>query len=185
MAKSSKAAVNAEFDDPTVTEMSEFEKQILATLENWEKVDIGFPPYWTPSVGKVIVARVAALDFSDPAFHRIVLQATRVDIPCQRGPAADAEAITVKVGDFFSMSEYAGMNLENFIDMEVFIKCSGERPVPADKARGLGSRNMYEWTVMVSPEDKKKLQGMRAGQMKLLAGRRTIGEGEQVSQLTA
>jgi hypothetical protein len=185
MAKSSKAAVNAEFDETLNAAMSDFEKEILAQIENWEKVDIGFPPYWTPEVGKVIIGRVAALDFSDLSFHRVVMQATKATIPCQRGPADGAESVPVAPGEFFTMSEYAGMNLENFMDMEVFIKCSGTRTVPGDKARGLPARDMFEWTVKVSPDDKKRLQLMRADQMKLLANRRTIGGSEVVEQLTA
>jgi hypothetical protein len=158
--------------------ISDFEKQILTTLTGWEKVETGFPPYWKPEIGKCILARVTFLDCRDPSFHRLVCQATKFSIPCHRGPVDGAEDIVVNPGEFFTMSPYAALNLMKFVDLEVFIKCAGERKIPADKERGLPTRDMFEWIVMVSPEDKKILQQRNQEEMTLLAARRTAGEGE-------
>jgi hypothetical protein len=183
----SASASNAATVDPTAAAMSEFEKQIMAQLEGWEEVETGFPPYWKPAVGKILMGKVCVVDFRDPSFPRVVLQATKVAIPCQRGPVDGAEDVTVKPGEFFTMSEYAALNLSAYIDLEVAIKCVGERDVPADKARNLPKRDMFEWKVWATPEGAKLLKARSVEEMKLLKARRTLGEGEIVptSQATA
>lgn len=163
--------------------MSAFEQEIMAQLVGWEEVETGFPPYWKPEIGKMLLGKVCVVDFRDPSFPRVVLQATKVPMPCQRGPVDDAESVTVKPGEFFTMSEYAALNLANYMDLEVAIKCVGERKVPADKARNLPSRDMFEWKVLVTPEAAKILKGRSLEEMKLLKARRTVGEGEIVQSM--
>jgi hypothetical protein len=158
--------------------MLEFEQQIMAQLQGWEEIETGFPPYWKPDVGKMILAKVCVVDYRDASFPRIVLQATKLSIPCQRGPVTDAEDVIVKPGEFFTMSEYAALNLANFIDFEVAIKCAGERFVPADKTRQLPKRDMFEWKVWTTPESAQLLKLRSIEEMKLLKARRTLGEGE-------
>jgi hypothetical protein len=165
--------------DPNVA-MSDFEKRIMAELVGWQEVETGFPPYWKPEIGKMILGKVCVVDFRDPSFPRVVLQATKIEIPCQRGPVDDAEAVTIKTGEFFTMSEYAALNLGNYIDLEVAIKCVGERKVPADKTRNLPSREMFEWKVWTTPEAAALLKARSIEEMKLLKARRTLGEGEIV-----
>lgn len=173
------ASASAATVDPNVA-MSEFEKQIMAQLEGWEEIETGFPPYWTPAIGKMLLGKVCVVDFRDPSFPRVVLQATKVAIPCQRGPMEGAEDVIVKPGEFFTMSEYAALNLSNYIDLEVAIKCVGERLVPADKVRNLPKREMFEWKVWATPEAAKLLKARSLEEMKLLKARRTLGEGEIV-----
>jgi hypothetical protein len=165
--------------DPNVA-MSDFEKQIMSQLVGWEEIETGFPPYWKPEIGKMILGKVCVVDFRDPSFPRVVLQATKVAIPCQRGPVEGAEDVLVKPGEFFTMSEYAALNLGNYIDLEVAIKCVGERGVPADKTRNLPKRDMFEWKVWATPEAAKLLKQRSVEEMKLLKARRTMGEGEIV-----
>lgn len=160
----------------TAPEMSEFEAQILAQLGDWEKVETGFPPYWKPEVGKIIVAKVCAVDARQENFVRYIMQATKLAVPCARGPVDGAEEVTVQPGEFFTMGEYASLDLTRFFDMEIFIKVTGTRKLaPNEQSHGV-PRKLFDFDVRCSPEDKKRLNAMRAEEMKLLSARRTIGQ---------
>lgn len=159
----------------TAGEINEYEKTILAQITDWEQVETGFPPYWKPAVGQCIVARVCTLDARNEEFVRYVLQATKISIPCARGPVDGAEEVSVNPGEFFTMGEYASLDLSRFFDIEVFIKVTGIRKLPGNKESNGVPREMFEFEVRCSKEDKAKLNAMRQEDMKLLAARRTMG----------
>jgi hypothetical protein len=172
-------------DAVTSPTMSDYEKQILAQLEGWEQVETGFPPYWKPAVGECIVARVCVLDSRDENFVRYVLQATKASITCARGPTDGAEEVIVQPGEFFTMGEYASLDLARFFDVEVFIKVTGTRKLPGNDASNGVPRKLFDFQVLCSPEDKKKLNAMRADEMKLFMARRTMGGRQIVPAETA
>jgi hypothetical protein len=155
--------------------MTDFESQIMAQLVGWEKVETGFPPYWKPEVGKFIAAKVCAVDARQPEFVRYILQATRMPVTCARGPVDGAEEVIVQPEEFFTMGEYASLDLTRFFDMEIFIKVTGTRKLVGNEASHGVPRKLFDFDVRCSPEDKKKLNAMRAEEMKLLSARRTIG----------
>lgn len=160
--------------DP-VEVISEYERSILEQVASWEKVETGFPPYWKPEIGKLIVAKVCAIDTRQENFVRYVMQATKSAIPCARGPVDGAEEVIVQPGEFFTMGEYASLDLTRFFDIEVFIKVTGSRKLPGNVDSNGVPRKLFEFDVRCSPEDKKRLNAMQAEEMKLLAGRRTFG----------
>jgi hypothetical protein len=176
------AATTDAIQDPT---MSDFEKQILAQLEGWEQVETGFPPYWKPTVGECIVARVCVLDSRDEKFVRYVLQATKAAIPCARGPVDGAEEVVVQPGEFFTMGEYASLDLSRFFDMEVFIKVTGTRKLAGNEDSNGVPRKLFDFKVMCSPADKARLNAMRADEMKLFMARRTMGTRQLATTDTA
>lgn len=161
--------------------MSEFERTILEQISNWEKVETGFPPYWKPEIGKVIIARVCAVDARQEGFVRYVFQATRAAITCARGPVDGAEEVIVEPGAFFTMGEYASLDLTQFFDMEIYIKVTGSRKLPGNADSNGVPRKLFEFDVRCCPEDKKRLNAMRADEMKLLAARRTLGTTQLVA----
>jgi hypothetical protein len=165
-------------------EISEFEKTILAQIQDWESVDTGFPPYWKPRMGECIVARVCTLDARNENFIRYVMQATKVAIPCARGPVDGAEEVVVNPGEFFTMGEYASLDLTRFFDIEVFIKVTGERKLPGNADSNGVPRRLFEFDVRCSKEDHLKLKKMRDDDMKLLMARRTMGT-RQLAEATA
>ena len=172
---SPKASAKSAIESNPAGEISEYEKTILAQISDWEQVETGFPPYWKPAEGQCIVARVCTLDARNEGFVRYVLQATKIQIPCARGPVDGAEEVTVNPGEFFTMGEYASLDLSRFFDIEVFIKVIGTRKLPGNKESNGVPRNMFEFEVRCSKEDKAKLNAMRQEDMKLLAARRTMG----------
>lgn len=181
MSKPQTAKTAAEIENAP---MSDFEKQIAAQIANWEVENTGFPPYFDMEVGKGFLGKVVALDYRDPKFPRIIFQATTIAIPCKRGPVDDAEEVLVKPGEFFTMSAYASCTdaLGMAIDLEVYLKATGKR-----KLSGVDPRNMFDFEMKVSPEDKKVLNARRSEEMQAIRNRRTLGEGEVVQgrQLTA
>lgn len=164
--------------------MSDAEREILAQLGAWEKVETGFVPYWKPEVGRILVARVCALDTRQEGFTRIVLQATRLPVTCARGPVDGGEEVIVQPGDFFSMGEYASLDMSKFFDIEVFIKVTGTRKLPGNEASNGVPRKLFEFDVRCSPEDKKRLNADRAEEMKMMASRRTIASRGETQQIT-
>lgn len=166
---------NVQAVEESVNAMTDFERQILDQIQGWDTVETGFAPYWKAELGKCLVAKFVACDARDERFPRYILQATRVAIECQRGPVDDAEFVTVQPGEFFTMTVYAGLDMERYLDLEMFIKIKGERKLPGNDASGGKPRTLYEFDVRCSPEDKKKINALRAQDMQLLMARRTIG----------
>jgi hypothetical protein len=151
MAKKTEAAVdttaNAEFD----------EKQFA----DYEEEQIGFPPYWKcKAVGDRFVGRVVNLDLTDPEFERFVVQAG-MTTECSRGPVDESIPVTVKPGEYFSVSLYGGLRNAllsgHFLvtDDPIVVECIGKQDT------GQPSK-MYTWRVRVSPRDKKLIEGRRA-----------------------
>lgn len=148
-------------------------------VENWVDEQVGFPPYWNPTEGKKFAARVMARDERDLNFVRYVLQALHLT-PCQNGPADDAEQIKVKKDEFFTISDYSGLPLHEFFGEVVIVEALRKRKLAANEANPQ-KRDLWVWSVKVSPETKKKLAEKRksTGQYILTGGKRRIEAGDQ------
>jgi hypothetical protein len=137
----------------------------LEGFDNWEEEQVGFPPYWNPELGVRISAKVIALDVRDELFHRWTLQATRKSIQCAIGPAEDAEPVTVKPGELFTCSAYAGLPLDLFVGLEVLIYVSDKRKLPGNEASKGVKRDLWVFKLLVAPESKKLLEERKAAKV--------------------
>ncbi len=94
------APAEVEIRNPTATQ----------NYDEYEKENIGFDPYWTPSEGKWMAAVPFARDNADIKFNRFRFMAME-DTPCQRGPGDEDndrhEKVMVPKGETFSTSVYA------------------------------------------------------------------------------
>jgi hypothetical protein len=130
--------------------------------EYTEEESLGFPPYYKLTIDSRFAAIPRQLDDSDSEFQRWVFQAEH-DIVCARGPADDAEEVTVKKGGFFSTSAYAqfgnnesGRGLHSYIGIPCLFFVKGTRktsqPTP-----------MFEVGMMLSKASKALLDQRRRG----------------------
>lgn len=150
--------------------------------EGWEEEQIGFPPYWNPRMefidpqvpskgykpgtGNSFLGTVVNRDERDENFPRYIIQASR-PIICQSGPAAEAEEILVQKGEFFSMSVYASLPLEDYFGMEVWVQPVSKRKIKDDPETG-DPRQVWRFKLMVSPASKKLLKERKDQHTKLL-----------------
>ena len=166
MATKKNAATTAE------APISDYEKLILAAVQGWEKDSLGFAPYFkVQEVGDCFVGKLVSLDFRDPKMPRFIFE-NPLDIPiqCFKGPVDNAEPITVNKGEFFTLSQYKGLPIENYMDLEVMYKVIGTQDTPNGK--------MYVWEPRMTAESKKIVNARRKEEMSVLVARRTLGEGE-------
>ncbi len=129
---------------------------------DWEQQQLGFAPYFKPGVNmKPIHARVITADLADPDFVRFVMQNLGPTMQCGQGPVTDGEIVPVKRNEFFSISNYAGLPLEDYLGHEILLKCTGTRKT--------GKPNdMFVFTIETSPETTKLLAVSRAQRVKEL-----------------
>ncbi len=142
---------------------------------NWEEEQLGFPPYIKAEVKKGYFCRVITADTRDPDFVRFVLQylgmpsnfdklgQSKLDITkplmCKRGPKEDAEEVAVKVGEFFTVSNYVGLPLENYLGVEAVVDVTGMRKTSQPN-------DMFVFRIQLSPENKALIQGRRAQELR-------------------
>lgn len=153
MAKSSEA------NKSPVGDFSDWEKDVPA---GWEDEQVGFPPYWNPSVGKVFMGTPLFKDERDPDFIRYHIQASRDEV-CATGPADGAEPVPVKKGEIFTVSAYSGLPLDEFFGLEMMAVAL--KLVPTKKA----GQERWVWKVRLPPQSKKLLQERRAQKATALA----------------
>lgn len=127
----------------------------LPDFAKWEEEQVGFAPYWNPEKDKWFYARIIEKDERDSEFVRYLMQAG-VDTPCKRGPADGAEDITVKKGEYFTISVY--FSLQDLFDLYLetgirpFMKVTAKDTVKTSTA----GRTCWLWSLLVSPETKAK-----------------------------
>jgi hypothetical protein len=128
------------------------DESVIPIPEGYEDQQTGLPPYWSPDEealeqGKAqyFHARVIDYDDTNPEFHRWVLQALAPTI-CHRGPARDAEEVHVRIGEFFSVSDWAGLPLARYLGHPVFVFAKNKRPF------GTKGRTVWEWGLRTTKE---------------------------------
>lgn len=131
-------------------------------FENWETEKLGdFPPYWNVEEGKQVYAKAIGVDYRDPDFRRIILEA-QADTECQRGPNDDdAETVIVPKGEFFTMSEYSLVSSQVGFLIELGIpfvlKC-----VEKVQSKTNPKQSYFTWELKMAPDSRKQLQAARA-----------------------
>lgn len=158
---------------------------------DWEADDSGkFPPYWTPiwdeknKKGNGFKAFVQFIDDTNPEFLRYVLKAS-VDMVCRRGSklSNSVERIRVSAGQQFTVSGYATMPLEMYEGLEVGVVVTGKRMLPPNEESEGKPRDLYDFTVCVSPEDKRRLESVEVTDQKALEARRNRFRREGIAGL--
>lgn len=140
-----------------------------ADFENWETEQLGeFPPYWNPVEGAMIIAKVIGVDYRDPEFRRIVLEAV-APVECYRGPKDDQEPVTVEPGERFTMSEYSLVS--EIVGYLINLACPFSLMAKEQVASRKNTKNSY-WTFELKmPGDaRKRLQAMRRENALLASG---------------
>lgn len=155
----------------------EAEQAMLESVKGWSRQQVGFPPYWSPQrEGQPFFGRVVALDTRQEDFYRYVIQATKFPMFCRLGPADDAEKILVQPGDFFTVSNYASLPLEDFFDIEVIAIATKKRKLPGNEASKGVKRDLWMWDVRVeSDKEKKIIEQRRSDKAKELMAARDLG----------
>lgn len=119
--KKNGGTVKEKIEASKILDQSEIRDVNVEGLDFDNEEQISFPPYWKPEVGLAIIASALALDTRNPEFHRYLLQAAH-DIECFSGPGDEAEEVTVRAGEYFTTSVYAGLPLSMFMGLPDPIK---------------------------------------------------------------
>jgi hypothetical protein len=155
--------------------LREAEQAMKASVEGWAKEQVGFPPYWSPlREDSLFFGRIVALDTRQPDFQRFVVQSTKFPIFCRLGPSDDADKVMVPSGDFFTVSAYAGLPLEDFFDVEVCVRAIKKRKLPGNEASGGVKRDLWTWEVKVEPKDQEIIRNRRIEKAKELQAQREL-----------
>jgi len=141
------------------------EGQEVPDFATWEELQVGFAPYWNPSPGAWFYGQIVEKDERDSDFVRYLVRAGTATA-CKRGPNDAAEEVTVKPGEYFSVSVYYSLR-DTF---DIFLE-SGFRPfirvlaVKEVKTKTVG-QTCWTWKVNIAPQDKKLFE---TAKMNLLA----------------
>jgi hypothetical protein len=95
-------------------------------------------------------------DTRDPDFIRYVFTNTNdAPLECATGKASDAEQIMVNPGEFFTVSSYAALPLDDLLGLECMLQAK-------DKVdTSTSGREVWRWRLVVPPETKKQLANRR------------------------
>lgn len=158
-----------EFDTPEEIETTgieaegdELEDEGFEDSDFSEEESIGFPPYWNPEPGDVIYFKPAKLDVREANFHRWVCIALK-PMTCQTGPAEDAEDVAVNRGEFFTMSVYAALPLEKYVDLSVKVVVKGKREKATKQ-----NRHPWEFQLFLTKSSKRALTARLSRDARLL-----------------
>lgn len=142
--------------------LQEAEQAMLEATKGWSRQQVGFPPYWSPQrEGQPFFGRVVALDTRQEDFYRYVVQATKFPMYCRLGPSDDAEKIMVPPGDFFTVSNYSSLALEEFMDIEILAVAVKKRKLPGNDASKGVKRDLWMWDIKVESEKEKAMIAKR------------------------
>ena len=121
---------------------------------DYEAEQTGFAPYLKLEPGLIFEARVISVDDSGE-FRRIHMQSYTDGLQCNRGTGEHLKQETVNEGDFFSMSSYQTLPLENYVGMRLRVVVKEKTPIK-------GGRTMWNFDLGVHKDDKKALIEQRA-----------------------
>jgi hypothetical protein len=117
-----------------VTSSSPEQVRELPPFDQWTELQIGFAPYWEPTVGGSFVGEIIAIDARDPAFVRCQFRAL-TPVKCRRGPANDdlqmgpvGEDVIIDTDETFSMSVYHSLAEE--LQFQADYRAKTAKPVP-------------------------------------------------------
>lgn len=143
-----------------------------ASNDEWEKEQIGFPPYLKVAVGLAVQAILMNLDATDPNFPRYTFVNDQEEpITCYKGDSEHQEEVKVYQGEQFSLSEYAGISREKlllYVGLTVRLQITRERKLPPIDGK---PRSFFEWELMVKKSDRPLIENRKKqlAEMKLNA----------------
>lgn len=145
---------------PNTSSSTKSQSEQYDAPEGWGKALTGFPPYVKNEEGMKFQGVVFEKDDSNEEFIRYVMQATK-PVTAYRGPKDNAEKVTVKPGEYFTVSPAVNLNLDGFIGKEVFVKCTGK--IKAKTPAGF----VWGFDVHVNPVAPEALPEGRGGAQQL------------------
>ena len=143
----------------------------LPDFTKWSALQIGYAPYWHPEAGKKFYGEIIAKDERDPEFVRYQIRNMKSQESCRRGPNNDdtskgaiGEEVAVPKGESFSISVYYALAEE--FDYHLFYAQKTGRHVPLlvealKTVKTKAGQDCWQWRALVSPEDKRLLDGHR------------------------
>jgi hypothetical protein len=133
-------------------------------FSGFEKEQIAFPPYWNPAIGKKVFFTPVMLDDKDSNFLRFVCKAGMV-IDCSEGPSDNQKDVKVKAGEYFTISQYTSLPLENYFGYPVLVEV-----MDLVKFKGGDGTPRTRWVfeLRVAPETKRLLEAAKIEAAKAL-----------------
>jgi len=155
-------------------------KDDLPNFDDWQERQVGFSPYWTPTVGDWCFGQVIARDDRNPDFVRYLFKAYK-DMECRTGPNNDnaeegptGEEAPVKKGETFTMSVYHSLSDEFDFQLWLQKKAGIDIPIRVDALKKVATktegRKVWKFRVRCSPEHKALLDSKMSEWKRLLEG---------------
>ncbi len=125
----------------------------------------GFPPYVKPFVGASYDFTPLYQDASNPEFVRNVCR-WEADKPlmAMTGPVANPEPVEVEKGGLVSISDYAGIEFLDLMNLRVRLVVIGKRPLPPGRD-GKPRAPMFVFKPFLKAEDAKILDDRKAARL--------------------
>lgn len=154
--------------DPSFRDNPAFQSKLEATMaaivpENFQELDISFPPYWKCELATGFRAQVLGLEPARNAqdFDRWLWRNVGPAIDCRRGKVSDGVIETVDKGRIFTTGAFGGLRLESYLGFELAVVCSGQRQLEGNEDSGGAPRSFWEFQVFVAPETLAKINSQR------------------------
>lgn len=180
MAKNDKKSATPEVDEEELLlqqSLAEFDAEggeIVATS--------GFAPYVKPYVGLLLRFTPVMTDATNPEFIRHVClwngKGPEDILQGATGPVASAEAVDIKPGEVFSMSDYKGIPFEDMMGLKVVAICTEMRAMPPKN--GKPRADMFVFKAKLLPDDKKAFEDRKSARMAAIsAAKRALAAKEE------
>jgi hypothetical protein len=133
-------------------------------MEGMSDENIALPPYWKADeealeqgIPQGFYASLVGYDDRDPHFPRYVLRnESSKPLACKRGPADEADDVSVGKGEHFTCSVYEGLPLGDYAHLPVAVYVKDK--VKTSKA----GQTVWIWGMKVTPEVRKILDARKA-----------------------
>lgn len=151
-----------------------------------DEVTVGFAPYWKAHEGGCFQGLVLKYEEQDQInqstgevekFKRYTIVASR-PIRCQRGATDDPESVLVPRGGKFTITEYAGLPLREYMGAEIRAMVTGSR-----KMKDRKKEDMWSWRVKVDRESGRFLREQMAAHAYAMRQHRIDQAKEQIAKM--
>ena len=150
---------------------AEITNEKLPDFSKWETEQTGFDPYWTPAEGKFFFGHPVSRDDSDPDFVRYRFKSL-MTLQCHTGPKEEQEPVTVKPGEYFSVSVYYALDpkFNEYMESGLFpaIRVEAIKEVKTKKP----GQTCWKFDLKISPDDRKRIDSYRKEKAQLMAEKR-------------
>ncbi len=180
--------------DPSYKDNPAFKSKLEATMaaivpENFQRLDISFPPYWKAALAEGFFGQVLGLEpaRNERDFDRWLWRNAGPSLDCRRGSVKDGEIETIEKGRIFTTGAFGGLRLENYIGFELAVICAGQDELPGNEESDWAPRSFWRFDVYVSPETLAMIDSQRDEdvQFRIAAGKQAkramIAEMERIN----